>query len=181
MLMCDHARRVKVTRKRANQPKTTATRRAAAAEAAQCPPFVVQTSASASAQPSKASQRPRSKPRAGQLLNAGPCLLPASTPQEEEAEAEAVSSSSCDEARGGAKKTRGKRFGGPNHRTPHSSQSQQRCHACAARLSFPSTFQCRCGKAYCARHRHPDLHTCPHPPKPPHRALPQTKAQQASD
>ena len=78
------------------------------------------------------------------------------------------------------------KLGVRNHRPPHSSQSQLRCHACAQRLSLPSgTFQCRCGKAFCARHRLPDLHTCTAeqtatnpaaapapPPKPPRQFLP---------
>lgn len=49
---------------------------------------------------------------------------------------------------------------GHGHKPPQSSQSQQRCNACACRLSVATTFQCRCGKTVCLRHRHADLHSC---------------------
>uniref|UniRef100_A0A914WQW9 Ubiquitin-like domain-containing protein n=1 Tax=Plectus sambesii TaxID=2011161 RepID=A0A914WQW9_9BILA len=46
------------------------------------------------------------------------------------------------------------------HKQPQSSQSQQRCNACGYKLSMSATFQCRCGKSLCSRHRPPELHMC---------------------
>lgn len=47
-----------------------------------------------------------------------------------------------------------------HHKQPQSSQSQVRCNTCGCKLSIPSTFQCRCGKTLCTRHRYSDSHIC---------------------
>lgn len=175
MLMCEWAndnRRAKAARRKAYPLKGTR-RQSAAATADFAPPPPLPKSVAAAAAAAAASSRPRSKPR--QLILAAQTTGPLEGSSEGSSDAEA--------GRGEAGKGKGKPKRAPDsaaavrsHRPPHSSQSQQRCHACALRLSLPATFQCRCGKAFCSRHRAPESHAChaelgpaaaAQPPRPP--------------
>uniref|UniRef100_A0A1I8J3T9 AN1-type domain-containing protein n=1 Tax=Macrostomum lignano TaxID=282301 RepID=A0A1I8J3T9_9PLAT len=39
-------------------------------------------------------------------------------------------------------------------------RSVDRCQACGRRTGPSSSFECRCGRIYCARHRYPESHSC---------------------
>ncbi|PAA81427.1 hypothetical protein BOX15_Mlig032873g1 [Macrostomum lignano] len=39
-------------------------------------------------------------------------------------------------------------------------RSVDRCQACRRRTGPSSSFECRCGRIYCARHRYPESHSC---------------------
>lgn len=38
--------------------------------------------------------------------------------------------------------------------------NKPRCFACNKKINITNTFSCRCGKMFCPKHRHPELHEC---------------------
>jgi len=39
-------------------------------------------------------------------------------------------------------------------------KKKQRCSICTKKLGLATTYQCRCGSKFCAKHRYPEAHTC---------------------
>jgi len=48
----------------------------------------------------------------------------------------------------------------PKHLPSLTVKKKPRCSTCTKKLGLATTYQCRCGSKFCAKHRYPEAHTC---------------------